>query len=705
MREIRTTCIYCGCGCQVYLLRDEIENKIIGVSPVAGHPVSQGKLCIKGWKMHEFIHHPDRLTKPLMRKTRDTPFEEVSWEEAMDYSAEQLMKIYQQDGPRSLGFLSSAKCTNEENYAMQKLARAVFHTNNVDHCARLCHASTVTGLVRSFGSGAMTNSINEIEDSDCILITGSNTTEQHPIIGGKVFNAWKKGATVIVVDCRTIQATNWAAYHLKQRPGTDVAWLNSFMHVILEENLQDNSFINNKTTGFEPFRDLVTQERFSPEATENITGIPPQDLRAAAIEFGNAKKASVIYSMGITQHTTGVDNVCSIANLQLLTGNIGRVSTGVNPLRGQNNVQGACDLGALASVFPGYQSVTDRSIRHRFAEAWEIDYEKMDPNIGLTVVEMTNAAFDGSLKGLYVMGENPMVTDPNLDHVRKGLMNLDFLMVQDIFLTPTADLAHVVLPAASFAEKDGSFTNTERRVQLIRPAIAPVGDSRVDYRIIGEIARRCGYDGLTYDSAEKIAEEISRVTPIYGGILHHRIREGWGLSWPCPDTSHQGTTYLYDGGIFPNKPKGRAVFHSIDFREPAEVPDDEYPLVLTTGRILFHFHSRSMTGRSPTLEREYPHPFVEIHPVDFSTISGIPIEKLDLEDYHSHKVIASTRRGTITLRAFITKNIKKGTVFIPFHYIEAPANRLTNDALDPTAKIPEFKACAVRIEMSEERIT
>jgi formate dehydrogenase (NADP+) alpha subunit len=698
---IRTTCIYCGCGCQANLIKDEVEDRVIGVEPVPHHPVSLGKLCIKGWKMHEFIHHPDRLKRPLMRASIDDPFEEVSWDEALTHAADRLMGIHRDHGPGALGFLSSAKCTNEENYAMQKLARAVFHTNNIDHCARLCHASTVTGLVRSFGSGAMTNSINEIEDSDCILITGSNTTEQHPIIGGKVFDAKQKGAKLIVVDCRTIQLANWADHHLIQRPGTDVAWLNSFMHVIIDEGLQDSEFIESKTTGYQSMRDVIMQERYSPEETEAITGIPAEDLRAAARDFARAGSASVIYSMGITQHTTGVDNVCSIANLQLLTGNIGRPCTGVNPLRGQNNVQGACDLGALANVYPGYQSVEDGSVRERFAQAWGIDHEQMDPEVGLTVVEMMNAAHDGTLKGFYIMGENPMMSDPNIDHVRVGLKKLDFLLVQDIFMTPTAELAHVVLPAASFAEKDGSFTNTERRVQLIQPAIVPLGNSRIDYRIIGEIAHRCGYDGLTYNSAEEIAEEISRLTPIYGGIIHSRLKTGWGLSWPCPDRNHPGTDYLYDGGMFQKKPQGRAVFHPINFQEPAEVPDTEYPLVLTTGRILFHFHTRTMTGRSPTLEREYPHPFVEIHPSDFSEVSGIPEENIKLDQFHHLEVSATTRRGSIILRAYITKSIKRGTVFIPFHFVEAPANRLTNDVLDPVAKIPEYKACAVRIELKE----
>ncbi|MFX0063284.1 MAG: formate dehydrogenase subunit alpha [Candidatus Hermodarchaeota archaeon] len=696
MKEILTTCVYCGVGCNMYLQVD--NNRVVGVTPVKNHPVSQGKLCIKGYRMSEFVHHPDRLIKPLIRDNKKDPFREASWDEALDLVAKKLVEIKNKNGPGGLGFFSSAKLTNEENYVMQKLSRAVFKTNNVDHCARLCHASTVVGLAKSFGSGAMTNSINEVLDADCILISGSNTTEQHPVMGAKIYEAVQNGAKLIVVDCRTIQLAEYANYHLKQRPGTDVAWLNSFMHVIIEKGLEDKDFIENHTVDYDKLKALVMQDKYKPENTEKITGIPARDLREAAIMYAKSKNSSFIYSMGITQHTTGVDNVNSVANLQLLTGNIGRDGTGVNPLRGQNNVQGACDLGALVNVFSGYQAVTDPNNRAKMAKAWNISADEMDDKIGLTIVEMINAAHDGKIKSLYIMGENPIMSDPNANHVREALAKEElFLVVQDIFMTETAQLANVVLPGVSVAEKDGTFTSTERRVQRVRKAIEPIGDSRQDWWIIGEIAKRAGYDGLTYSEPKEIMDEITETTPIYGGLIYDRLEE-WGLCWPCPDKSHPGTKYLYKDGNFSQKPNNRAIFWPIEFKEPTEIPDDEYPMVLTTGRLLFHWHTGTMTRRSETLNREYPHPFVEINPADYSKIIGIPKDKVREGYQHAQKVRVSTRRGAIELIPLVTSKITENTVFIPFHFHEAPANVLTNDALDPQAKIPEYKACACKIE-------
>lgn len=697
MEETLTTCVYCGVGCNMYLHVDKAANKIIGVSPAANHPVSQGKLCIKGYRMHEHVHHPDRLTKPLIRDQKKGSLREASWDEALDLVAKRLDGIKDEHGPRALGFFSSAKVTNEENYVMQKLARAVFKTNNVDHCARLCHASTVVGLVKSFGSGAMTNSVNEMENADCILVTGSNTTEQHPIMGAKIYEAVQRGAKLIVVDCRTIQLADYADFHLKQRPGTDVAWLNSFMNVIIEEGLEDREFINNHTADYVKLKETVMQDKYKPENTEKITGVPADELRSAARMFAKAKNCSVIYSMGITQHTTGVDNVNSCANLQLLTGNMGRLGTGVNPLRGQNNVQGACDLGALANVFSGYQAVIDPVFREKMAKAWHINADEMDAKIGLTIVELINAAHDGHVKGLYIMGENPMLSDPNTNHVREALQKVPFLVVQDIYLTETAEVADVVLPGVSVVEKDGTFTSTERRVQRVRAAIKPIGDSRQDWWIIGEIAKRCGYDGLVYPGPKEIMDEIASVTPIYGGIFYDRLEE-WGLCWPCPTKDHLGTKFLYKDGIFAKKPEQKAIFWPIEFQEPKEIPDSEYPFVLTTGRILFHWHTGSMTRRSKILDREFPKPFVEINPADWAAISGIPEERVREGYLHAHKVRVSSRRGTIELMPRVTTKITKGTVFIPFHFKEAPANILTNDVLDPQAKIPEYKACACKIE-------
>ncbi len=424
--------------------------------------------------------------------------------------------------------LSSAKCTNEENYVFQKFVRTAFGTNNVDHCARLCHASTVVGLAAAFGSGAMTNSVREIGDADVILVTGSNTTEAHPVIGNLIKHAVVlKGAKLILADPRGIELSEYATVWLRQKNGTDVAWLNGIMHVILKEDLQDEAFIAERTEGFEEFRKVI--EQYTPERVEEITGIPAEQIVEAARIYAGAERATLVYSMGITQHTTGVDNVLSTANLALLTGNMGRESTGVNPLRGQNNVQGACDLGALPNVFPGYQKVTDEAIREKFEKGWGVP---LSGEVGLTVVEIMNAAAEGRVKGLYVMGENPMLSDPNLNHVREALESLDFLVVQDIFLTETAQLADVVLPGVSFAEKDGTYTNTGRRVQRVRKAIPNVGDSRQDWEIVCEVTRRMGYE-MQYAAPAEVMEEIASLTPIYGGMHYDRL-DGDGLQWPCP---------------------------------------------------------------------------------------------------------------------------------------------------------------------------
>ena len=683
--KVLTTCVYCGTGCNLYF---HVKNgKILGVSPCDSHPVSQGKLCIKGWKAHEFIQHPDRLKKPLIKKVGK--FVEADWNEALDYVAEKFKQIKDTYGSKALGCLSSAKCTNEENYLMQKFARAVFKTNNVDHCARLCHASTVAGLTASFGSGAMTNSINELLDSKAILLTGSNTTEQHPIIAGKIIRAKERGAKLIVVDPRKIQLTKIADIHLRQVSGTDVLWLNSFMYVIFENGLEDKEYINNHldVESFEELKKLVTRDEYSPENTEKLTSIPAKDLRKAAITFAKNKPGVLVYSMGITQHIQGTDNVKSCANLQMILGNVGVHGGGVDPLRGQQNVQGACDVGALSNVFSGYQRVTDPAARKKMAEAWDIKVEHMDDQVGLTVIEMINAAGEGKIKGLYIMGENPMVSDPDINHVKECLEK-PFLVVQDIFMTPTAKLADVVLPAASFAEKMGTYTSTQRTVCKIRKAIEPVGASKPDYWIIGQIAERMGYKGCTYSHPKEILDEINEVTPIYGGITWDRIDSEafpFGIAWPCPNGSHSGTLFLHEGGNFT---RGKGKCHPCMYIPPAEEPDDEYPFLLTTGRVSFHWHTRTMTGRSPTLEREVPSAYIEINPED--------ADKMGIRN--NAQVEVSSRRGKITLCAKVSDIVPTGIVFIPWHFEEAPANKLTIAALDPISKIPDLKVCAVKIE-------
>jgi formate dehydrogenase alpha subunit len=680
MARVLTTCIYCGCGCGLYLESD--NGEIVGSFPSCNHPVSKSGLCVKGWNAYEFVNKIDRLKTPLL-KTK-SGFKKAGWDRAMDLVCRKLLKIKKKHGPDSLAFLGSAKATNEENFLMMKLARAVFKTNNVDHCARLCHASTVVGLKAAFGSGAMTNSINEFENAELFLVTGSDTTEQHPLIGSRIINAVNdKGAKLIVIDPRKIELAKYATIHMQQNNGTDVAWINAMCNVIIKENLFDRQYIEQRTENFEKLKELVKD--YTPEYTEKITGIASNLLIQAARLYAKTKKAMIVYAMGITQHTTGVDNVKSLANLAMLTGHVGFESTGVNPLRGQNNVQGACDVGALPNVFSGYQSVDDDAVRDKFAKAWQV--ENLPAKPGLTVTEIFKKAREGKVKGLYIMGENVVISDPDSNNVRKALQNLDFLVVQDIFLSDTAQYADVVLPTASFAERDGTFTNTERRVQRIRKAVEPPGQARADWEIIREVARRCGYKQTNYTDPSQIMDEIAELTPIYGGISYGRL-DPFGLPWPCPSKDHPGTPYLHKD----NFTKGKGTFMPCAYIAPNEVVDDEYNFTLSTGRIYWHWHTGTMTRRTSTLDREVPVGYAEIHPRD--------AEKLRLKSGNVVKV--SSRRGEIEIPIKITEKVKEGSVFIPFHFRESPANVLTNPAVDPIAKIPEFKVCAVKIEKLQQ---
>jgi formate dehydrogenase alpha subunit len=548
----------------------------------------------------------------------------------------------------------------------------------------------VTGLVTAFGSGAMTNSIEDIcNQAEGYLIIGSNTTEQHPIIGSGIRQAVKqRGAKLVLADPREIPISEFAAIHLKHRPGTDIALLNAMMNVIICEDLQDKDFIEKRTEGFESLKAAV--EKYTPEYAEQITGVAAEDIRAAARLLAASKPASLLYAMGITQHTTGHQNVLSCANFQMLLGNMGVRGGGVNPLRGQNNVQGACDLGCLVNVYPGYQKVVEEDKRDKFLAAWG----KTAPlRNGLTVVDMMNAAEAGDVKALFILGENPMMTDPDINHVRKCLQSLDFLVVQDIFLSETAQFADVVLPGAPFAEKDGTFTNTERRIQRVRKAIEPVGDARADWEIIadlgGRLAKRLGlenlaapYAGWQYSHPSEIMEELTALTPIYGGISYDRIDEV-GIQWPCPSPDHPGTPILHVNRFS----RGLGKFNAVEWSPPVEEPDEEFPFVLTTGRVLYHWHGGDMTRRTD-LELLYPEALVEISPQDAGP--------LGIED--GEMVAVSSRRGRVTAKAEVTDRPRPGVVFMTFHFKEAAANLLTIAALDPVAKIPEFKACAVRVE-------
>ena len=671
--HVLTTCPYCGCGCNLYL--QVVDGHLVGAIPSKTHAISKGALCIKGWNSWAFVEHQDRLKKPQIME--NGKLVETSWEHALDVVAKKLVEIRDKYGPDSIALLSSAKCTNEENFLMMKLARAVIGTNNIDHCARLCHASTVAGLGISFGSGAMTNSVPEFEESDCILITGSNTIEQHPLIGSRIIQAREKGAKMIFIDPRKTPMALHADIFLQPKPGTDVAWINGFMNVILREGLQDKEFIESRTENFEAVMQIV--EKYDPETVEKITGIPKEKLIEAAITFAEAEKGSIVYSMGITQHTTGTDNVKSLANLAMLTGNIGRRATGVNPLRGQNNVQGGCDMGALPNVFSGYQRVDDETVSKKFQAAWGKELPKTP---GLTVVEMMNAVLDGRIKAMYIMGENPMVSDPDILHVKAALENLEFLVVQDIFPTETSRFAHVVLPGASFAEKDGTFTGTDRRVQRVRKAIDPVGESKPDWEILSMLAKKMGSNSFNYGGPDDVMKEIASLTPIYGGVTFDRL-ENEEIMWPCRDANDKGTAILHEKSFT----RGKGLFSPIEYREPAELTDEHYPLVLTTGRVLFQYHTRTMTGRSPKLDSEVPESFIEICPAD--------AEQRGICD--GETISVSSRRGSVKVKAWVTENIRNGVVFMPFHYAEGAANMLTIAALDPVAKIPEFKVCAVQV--------
>ncbi|MHC4533773.1 MAG: formate dehydrogenase subunit alpha [Planctomycetota bacterium] len=674
----RTTCPYCGVGCQIDLNINPKANEIVRVTSPVGCIPNDGNLCVKGRFGMEFVGHEKRLTTPLIK--RNGTFETVTWDQATNFIAERLAKIKEQNGPNSIAGLSSAKCTNEENYIFQKFIRAVIGTNNVDHCARLCHASTVAGLARAFGSGAMTNSIDELKNAACIFIIGSNTSEAHPVIALDIKEAVvKNGARLIIADPRRIDLVRFAELHLAQKPGTDVALINAMMNVIINENLLDTNFVKERTDGFEELAEALKD--FTPEKAEQITTVPAEIIRQAARIYAGASTSSIVYSMGITQHTTGTDNVLSLANLSMLTGNVGKESTGVNPLRGQNNVQGACDLGALPNVYPGYQSVEDSKIQTKFEKAWS---KKLSPNKGLTVVEIFHAVETGDIKAIYIMGENPALSDPNLNRTRKALDTVDFLVVQDIFLSETAQYADVVLPSACFAEKNGTFTNTERRVQRIRTAVPPPGEARSDWETICEISTKLGYK-ISYDSAGQIMDEIASLTPIYGGMSFERI-DSVGLQWPCLDKDHPGTKYLHKGKFT----RGKGKFHTVSFKAPAESPGKKFPFVLTTGRQLYQFHTGTMTRKSAAINQVSPTGYVEIHLEDAG--------KLRIADGDTVEV--STIRGKVSTLAKVTKNIEKGWLFMPFHFHEGPANMLTIDALDPLAKIPEYKACAATVKKS-----
>lgn len=670
-REVLTTCPYCGVGCQIYL--GVRGDKIVSVRGNQDGSTNNGWLCVKGrFGISEFVHSPERLTKPLIRKNGN--LEEANWDEALQLVATKLQNYKSNE----IGVVASAKCTNEDNYVIQKLARAVLGTNNVDHCARLCHASTLTGLSQTFGAGAMTNSISEFRNAATIIVIGSNTTEAHPVIGYEIKRAVSNGVKLIVINPREIDLVHSAYLWLRQRPGTDVALLMGMMRVIFDEGLEDNDFILNRCENFDEFKKSLGT--FDIETVTKITGVPKEQIIEAARIYASNKPSSIVYSMGITQHSHGTDNVIAIANLAMLTGNIGKPSTGVNPLRGQNNVQGACDVGCLPNVVTGYQAVADANVRKKFEDAWGCS---LTSDAGLAVTEMIPAAYEGKIKAMYIIGENPVLSEPDANHAKEALSHLDFLVVQDIFLTETAKLADVVLPGVSFAEKDGTFTNTERRVQRVRKAVQPIGEARPDWQITCQIAQKMGAKGFGYKNPSEITDEIAHLTPSYGGITFERLEKG-SLQWPCPTIEHPGTPVLHTKSFS----RGKGKFLLLTYKPSQETPDEEYPLVLTTGRHLTQFHTGTMTRKVKGLNTLNGEEQIEINPVDAKT--------LNIENGEMVKVVS--RRGAVNVKAKISEISPIGVVFMTFHFAESPANILTNPALDPVAKIPELKVAAVRIE-------
>ncbi|PWI82567.1 formate dehydrogenase subunit alpha [Enterococcus faecalis] len=673
-QKIPTTCPHCGTGCQMNLLVK--NNRLVGVEPLDG-PANKNLLCVKEkFASYKFVGSGDRLTEPLIK--RNGIFEPASWEEALTLVSSKFNEIKAENGPDALAGFSCSRATNEDNYVFQKMVRAAFGTNNVDNCARVCHSASVHGLAQTLGSGAMTNPIADItEDVDMILLVGSNPEEAHPVIGAQIRQAIQRGTQVVVVDPRKINLVKDSALHLQVQAGTNVAFANGMMHVILKEGLADRHFIEERTEGFSDLEKMVAD--YTPEKVAEICHIHPEDLIQAARMYAKAEKAPIIYCLGVTEHSTGTEGVMSMSNLAMLVGKVGKPGCGVNPLRGQNNVQGACDMGCMPYDFPGYQKVNNPEVIDKFEKAWHVPLNR---NTGLTSTKVLPAATAGNVKGLYIFGEDPIVTDPDTGHVRQALESLDFLVVQELFMTETAAYADVVLPGISYAEKDGTFTNTERRVQRVRKAVEPRGQAREDYEIFCEVMTRMGYP-CAYESAKEIMEEISAMTPSFGGINYERL-EKESLQWPCRSLTDPGTPIMHVGSFS----RGKGLFKAIPYKQAQELPDEEYPYLMLTGRMLYHYNTRAMTGRTEGINQIANHSYIEINAVDAQALG---IQEGDKVEVHS-------RRGKIETYAAVGNRVFPQEVFMTFHFPDGNVNEITNAVFDDIATIPEYKVCAVAIK-------
>jgi len=695
-KTVASLCPFCGVGCQVeYQVKDE---KIVYAEGRDG-PANHNRLCVKGRFGFDYIHHPHRITKPLVRlpnAKKDasdqvdpanpfTHFREASWEEALDIAANGLVKIRDTKGVKALAGFGSAKGSNEEAYLFQKLVRTGFGSNNVDHCTRLCHASSVAALMEGLNSGAVSAPFSAAADAEVIIVIGANPTVNHPVAATFIKNAVKKGAKLIVMDPRRQTLSRHATMHLQFKPGSDVAMLNAMLHTIITEGLTDAQYIAGYTEGFDDLKEKI--EEFPPEKMEPICGVPADTLREVARMYAKAKSSLIFWGMGISQHVHGTDNARCLIALALITGQIGRPGTGLHPLRGQNNVQGASDAGLIPMFLPDYQPVGRVDLRQPFEKLW---HQEIDPVRGLTVVEIMDAIHAGDITGMYIEGENPAMSDPDLQHARQALAMLEHLVVQDLFVTETAFHADVILPASAFAEKEGSFTNTDRRVQIARQVIKPPGDARQDLWIIQEIARRMGLD-WSYKGPADVFTEMTYVMPSLKNITWERLEREGAVTYPVDDPFKAGNEIIFTTG-FPTE-SGRGKIVPARVTAPDEIPDDEYPMVLSTGRVLEHWHTGSMTRRSEVLDSIEPEAVAFMSPKDMRRINVWPGDFIKLE----------TRRGAIEVKIRSDRDVPENMVFMPFCYAEAAANLLTNPALDPFGKIPEFKFCAVRVERAEIR--
>jgi formate dehydrogenase alpha subunit len=719
-RVVSTTCPYCGVGCTLELhVKDDFIYRV--TSPFDS-PVNHGNLCVKGRFGYDYIYHPKRVTTPLVRRyllegrpkpegreqvfavstegqpishsqiSNDWDWVQTDWDTALDLTADKLVEIYRRDGPDAMAVYCCAKATNEDNYLLQKMWRTLFRTNNVDHCTRLCHAGSVVALQQAIGSSAMSNTASQVMLNDVFIVTGSNTSENHPIIALQMKAAVEKnGAKMIVIDPRRIELVDFAELWLPLKPGTNVPLFSAMAHVIVKENLVNWEFLRERTEGFEDY--LETLEKFTPEYAEEICGVPAEDIRSAARLYATAKNGAIYWGMGISQLSHGTASALALIHLAFLTGHIGRDGTGLNPLRGQNNVQGASDMGAMPFHYPGYMRVDNEDNARKWEQIWHVEPGGLSRNLGLTTTEILSHAHPGGVRALYIMGENPMMSEPNLNVTREHMKEIEFLVTQDLFINESGAFADVFLPATPFAEKEGTFSNTDRRVQRVRAAQPPRGLSRPDWQILCDLAKRlesrlgrpqtAGWD---YANPEEILREMAAVNQDYAGITYERI-DKVGLIYPVPDMTHPGTPTLFTDSF----PRGRGKFIPLDYVHVMEEPDDEYPFILTTGRVLEHWHGGTMTRHS-ALDETYPEARVDIHPAD-ADMHGIR---------NGDAVKVSSRRGEVVLRATVTDKTSVGVVFIPMHFAEAAANLLTNDALDPQAKIPEFKACAVQVFPARE---